>query len=239
MDIVKDSKIDWLGLKWFFVGISLTLMAIGAISIVIRGVNLGVDFTGGTLVHVKFTEEPDLDRIRLTLGEAGLKAEEVIRFDEQIQNEVQVRIARGPADETLELTLGSNVVFEALLPGLSLDPGKLIVEIQKGEPRRQLPCSFSSLTDMEGIVWSYLSESPICNIIISVFTREKITAIKVESPKIGISRLRDVGQGDNVLPLKGQRSQNCREFCAKVIGPFRQKSPRVYKPHVGDARFRA
>jgi preprotein translocase subunit SecF len=136
MDIVKDSKIDWLGLKWFFVGISLILIVISAISVVTRGLNLGVDFTGGTLVHVKFTEEPDLDRIRLTLGEAGLKAEGVIRFDEVVQNEVQIRIARGSAEETLELTLGSNVVFEALLPEYDSDymeTGKLdLNNVSKG-----------------------------------------------------------------------------------------------------------
>ncbi|MCH8820499.1 MAG: protein translocase subunit SecF [Acidobacteria bacterium] len=137
MDIVRDPKIDWLGLKWFFVVISLVLMGTGAISMLIRGLNLGVDFTGGTLVHVKFTEQPDLDRIRLTLGNAGLKAEEVIRFDELAQNEVQIRIARGSAEESLESTLESNQVFEALRPEYDSDymeTGKLdLNNISKGD----------------------------------------------------------------------------------------------------------
>ena len=128
MDIVKDPKIDWLSLKWVFIGISLVLVVIGAGSIFIAGLNFGVDFTGGTLVYVKFTEEPDLDRIRQTLGDFGLAAEEVVRFDEAAQNEVQIRIARGSAEETLELTLESNQVFEALLPEYDseyLETGKL------------------------------------------------------------------------------------------------------------------
>lgn len=137
MDIVRDPKIDWLGMKWFFVVISLVLMVTGAISMLIRGLNLGVDFTGGTLVHVKFTEQPDLERIRLTLGDAGLKAEEVVRFDELSQNEVQIRIARGPAEESLELTLESNQVFEALLLEYDSDymeTGKLdLNNISKGD----------------------------------------------------------------------------------------------------------
>ena len=137
MDIVRDPKIDWLGMKWFFVVISLVLMVTGAISMLIRGLNLGVDFTGGTLAHLKFTEQPDLERIRLTLGDAGLKAEEVVRFDELSQNEVQIRIARGSAEESLELTLESNQVFEALLPEYDSDymeTGKLdLNNISKGD----------------------------------------------------------------------------------------------------------
>jgi preprotein translocase subunit SecF len=128
MYIVRDSKIDWLALKWIFIGISLVLMVIGTASMLTRGLNLGVDFTGGTLVYVKFAEEPDLDRVRQTLGDTGLMAEEVVRFDEPAQNEVQVRIARGPADETLDLTLQNNQVFEALRPEYDseyMESGKL------------------------------------------------------------------------------------------------------------------
>ena len=128
MDIVKDPKIDWLGLKWFFFGISLVLILISVVAILIGGLNLGVDFTGGTLVYVKFKEEPDLDRIRQTLGNFGLQAEEVVRFDELALNEVQIRIARGAEEETLDMTLEDNQVFEALRPEYDseyLETGKL------------------------------------------------------------------------------------------------------------------
>ncbi|MFB3142153.1 MAG: protein translocase subunit SecF, partial [Acidobacteriota bacterium] len=50
MDIVKNPKIDWLGMKWIFVSISLILMVIAGLSVMLGGLNLGVDFTGGTLV---------------------------------------------------------------------------------------------------------------------------------------------------------------------------------------------
>lgn len=145
MDIVKDPKIDWLGLKWGFFGISLVLMLTGAVALLTRGLNLGVDFTGGTLVYVKFKEEPDLDRIRLTLGDAGLKAEEVVRFDEISQNEVQIRIAGGTAEETLDMTLGSNQVFEALRPEYDLEyleTGKLDLN---NVPRSELSARLQEL----------------------------------------------------------------------------------------------
>ncbi len=114
MDIVKNPKVDWLGLKWIFISISLILTVIAGVSIVLGGLNLGVDFTGGTLVYVKFKEEPQLERIREILSEAALQAEEVIRFDDPSLNEVQIRMAGVESEEAQVVTLESNQIFEAL-----------------------------------------------------------------------------------------------------------------------------
>lgn len=114
MDIVKNPKVDWLGLKWIFISISLILTVIAGVSVVFGGLNLGVDFTGGTLVYVKFKEEPQLERIREILSEAALQAEEVIRFDDLSLNEVQIRMAAVGSEEAQVVTLESNQIFEAL-----------------------------------------------------------------------------------------------------------------------------
>ncbi len=114
MDIVKNPNVDWLGLKWIFISISLVLMVIVGVSVLSGGLNLGVDFTGGTLVYVIFTEEPQLERIRQTLSQADLQAEEVIRFDELSRNEVQIRMMGVEDEEAQDLTLENNQVFEAL-----------------------------------------------------------------------------------------------------------------------------
>ena len=99
MEIVKNPKINWLGMKWIFIGVSSALVGLGSLSIFIAGLNLGVDFTGGTLVYIKFREEPQLDRIRQTLNTEDLKAEEVIRFDDLSLNEIQIRMARTASPE--------------------------------------------------------------------------------------------------------------------------------------------
>ena len=114
MNIVKNPKVNWLGLKWIFISISLILTVIAGVSIVVGGLNFGVDFTGGTLVYVKFKEEPQLERIREILSDAGLQAEEVIRFDDLSLNEVQIRMAGVEGEEAQVVTLESNQIFEAL-----------------------------------------------------------------------------------------------------------------------------
>ncbi|GAB4230570.1 MAG: hypothetical protein Kow00109_02350 [Acidobacteriota bacterium] len=121
MDLIKNPKIDWLGLKWYFVGASLILAIVGGVSLWTRGLNLGVDFTGGTLVYVKFKDTPDLERIRTALREANLGAQDVTRFDEPSANEVQIRLAQFEEESETsesgeEVTVGarSRRVFEAL-----------------------------------------------------------------------------------------------------------------------------
>ena len=114
MDIVKNPQVDWLGLKWIFISISLILTVIAGVSVMLGGLNLGVDFTGGTLVYVKFKEEPQLERIREILSDTGLQAEEVIRFDDLSLNEVQIRMAGVEGEEAQVVTLESNQIFEAL-----------------------------------------------------------------------------------------------------------------------------
>ena len=127
MDIVKNPKIDWLGKKWIFLGVSAVLGLVSALSILAAGrLNLGVDFTGGTLVYVKMKETPDLERIRRALAAAELNAEEVTRFDEPAMNEVQIRMARLEEDATGDFDRRSQAVREVFFEefDLSASPGE-------------------------------------------------------------------------------------------------------------------
>ena len=114
MDIVKDTKVDWLKWKWIFIGTSLVFVLLGGGSLFLSGLNLGIDFTGGTLVYIKFKETPQIETIRTALNEAGLSAQEIVRFDELSKNEVQVRMAHSEGGESLDLSGESGRIFAAL-----------------------------------------------------------------------------------------------------------------------------
>jgi preprotein translocase subunit SecF len=74
MTLVPKTNIDFIGKRWIFFGISLTLMVLSVISLATRGLNLGLDFTGGTLVQVQFEKQIDTGDLRSAMDKAGIGA---------------------------------------------------------------------------------------------------------------------------------------------------------------------
>jgi len=75
----------------------LVLLSIGAIAI--KGLNYGLDFTGGTQIEMRYTTAPDLETIRVLLEESGFPNNEVVTLGAD-QN-VLIRVQdTGSADAT-------------------------------------------------------------------------------------------------------------------------------------------
>ncbi len=74
MEFFRNTNIDFLGKKWYFLAFSLVFSVAGVLSLAFwHGLPLGVDFRGGTLVYVKFTHPPNDNDVRAKLDKAGLK----------------------------------------------------------------------------------------------------------------------------------------------------------------------
>ena len=53
MELFRQTNIDFLGKKWFFIGLSLALTAAGFASWIAKGsLKYGIDFTGGADITV-------------------------------------------------------------------------------------------------------------------------------------------------------------------------------------------
>ncbi|MBI3786270.1 MAG: protein translocase subunit SecF [Deltaproteobacteria bacterium] len=74
MELIKPgTNIDFVGKIKFAIGFSWTLIALGIISLIVRGgLNYGVDFAGGTVAQVRFTKRPPVDDIRGALNSTGM-----------------------------------------------------------------------------------------------------------------------------------------------------------------------
>ena len=85
------STIDFMGKRKIALIFSLTLVIASLISIVIDGLNFGIDFTGGYLIEVGYERDIDIAPIRKALIENGYEDAQVQHFG--TARDILVRIA--------------------------------------------------------------------------------------------------------------------------------------------------
>ncbi len=79
--------------------ITSTVMIVASLALVaVRGLNFGIDFTGGTVIEAAFPGPADLDGTRAALAAAGLQGAQVQTFG--TVNEVLVRLPPAGAGDT-------------------------------------------------------------------------------------------------------------------------------------------
>ncbi|MCW2278060.1 protein translocase subunit SecF [Heliophilum fasciatum] len=81
MNIVGRRKI------WY--GIVLLLLIPGLISLMLQGLNMGIDFRGGSLLQIQMEQQPDVAKIRTVLDQYQLGASSYIQLSEN--NNVLIR----------------------------------------------------------------------------------------------------------------------------------------------------
>ncbi|MFZ0320315.1 MAG: protein translocase subunit SecF [Candidatus Sulfotelmatobacter sp.] len=91
MEFFRNTNIDFLGKKWYFLAFSLVFSVAGLFSIIFwHGIPYGVDFRGGTLVYVKFSHTPNDNALRAAMDRAGLHNAKIQRYDQPSNNEVLI-----------------------------------------------------------------------------------------------------------------------------------------------------
>ena len=103
--------IDFVGLRFKMLLMSWTLILIGLVSIYLHGgLNYGIDFAGGTMVHVKFAASTPISDIRNALSRPELR-EVIVQDVGQGGREFQIRVL-GAAEG------GSTGIADAIKAGL-------------------------------------------------------------------------------------------------------------------------
>lgn len=98
--------IDFMRPRWWFMAMSATLVVISLIAIGVRGLNFGIDFTGGTVIEVSYAKAVPLADVRDALHKGGFP-------DAQVSNigtarDVMIRVA--PRAEKDRAKVGDQVV---------------------------------------------------------------------------------------------------------------------------------
>ncbi|ADC89910.1 protein-export membrane protein SecF [Thermocrinis albus DSM 14484] len=99
-------QLDFMGVRYYAYAVSLLLLVISLLSLGLKGLNLGLDFTGGTLLEVRYTPKQSTADIRKVLERSGVSAFQV---QDTAQGTILVRLkVDEPRDKVLRAlkTLG-------------------------------------------------------------------------------------------------------------------------------------
>jgi preprotein translocase subunit SecF len=89
--------IDFMGQRKLATAVSVLLLLVAIGSLTVRQLNWGLDFTGGTLVEVHYSDTADLNAIRGTLNSGGYEGAIVVSFGSD--KDVLIRLPQGYSDK--------------------------------------------------------------------------------------------------------------------------------------------
>ena len=120
-NILKNTHIDFIGKRKIFYAISILVTIIGIGSLLFRGLNPGIDFTGGRSYVVRFEEPVNTADVAEVLGEAFGDAPQVVTFGNvnQVRITTKYRIEEAGVDSEVE-----TVLYEGLKGMLGTDVTK-------------------------------------------------------------------------------------------------------------------
>ncbi len=102
MEIIHGTNIDFMGRRRFAMILSLLLVIASVVSLATRGLNLGLDFTGGTLIELEYPDAVELSDVRQALAAAGFGGATVQNLGSS--RDVVVRLAPRGDESTAELS---------------------------------------------------------------------------------------------------------------------------------------
>jgi len=108
MELIGKTNIDFIGMKKFSFVISAVVIIVGIVGIIQIGrgaANMGIDFSGGTAMQLKFTQPVSLEQARGALSKNGIK--DATLQDIREGNKLLVKVGKttlppGKAAETIE-----------------------------------------------------------------------------------------------------------------------------------------
>jgi len=111
MQLIRpDINIDFIGKRKIALTISALMILISLGALAVKGLNFGIDFTGGTLVEVKFDKAPSIADVRSAISPKGFGNAVIQQFGSP--EEILIRVQNKDGEK-------SSTISTAILDGLS------------------------------------------------------------------------------------------------------------------------
>jgi preprotein translocase subunit SecF len=101
--LFHDPKIDFMGKRRMWVGVSLSLVAISLAILATKGIHRGIEFQGGAEVQLQYKSAPDVAAVRGELAKAGFAGSIVTTIGKPEAHEIYIRVPLVPGAKDQDL----------------------------------------------------------------------------------------------------------------------------------------
>ena len=115
MALFQNANYNFIKWRWHAIALSTAIIVAGFAYAISRGIPLGIDFSGGTVMVVQFEQPVTDDQVRNALV-ASISGEQIIQtYGDASANQKQIRLPMtGATEEGASLESGSRAVVDAL-----------------------------------------------------------------------------------------------------------------------------
>jgi preprotein translocase subunit SecF len=114
MAIFDNTNYDFIKWRWHAIALSTLIVVAGIGYAITNGVPLGIDFSGGTIVVVKFEQATTVDQVRTALA-SSMSGENVIQsYGDAANNEVLIRAPQLVVEEGAALEQNARAIVDAI-----------------------------------------------------------------------------------------------------------------------------
>lgn len=141
MEIFHNANYDFLRWRWYAIGLSAAVILAGFVLIGMRGLPLGIDFSGGTSLVVRFSQDVTLEKVREAVAPLGGEAV-VQQFGDASEHRLLIRLPQQEGvEEGTTLEQGSQRAEQALkaagLPSFEVDSREIVGPVVGADLQRR------------------------------------------------------------------------------------------------------
>src|ERR1700732_3098570 len=120
----KVTRFPFMNTRKVWYGLSAALIVASLGLVAVRGLNLGVDFTGGVVVETNFPQAPNIEQLRASLAKAGVEAAQVQAFGSS--RDILVRLPPDPNAKGDQIGARILEVFTGVDKGVKLQRTEVV-----------------------------------------------------------------------------------------------------------------